>query len=56
MITRTYGRGKQQDPALKYRELYSISCDKPNGKQYEKKVYLRIAESLCCTTEMNTIL
>ena len=33
-INRMY---KQQGPSVQHRELYSISCDKPNGKQYEKE-------------------
>ena len=28
-----YGVDKQQDPAVQYRELYSVSCDKPYWKR-----------------------
>ena len=27
-----------------------------NGKEYEKNVYIRVTESLCCTPETNTTL
>ena len=32
-----YRMDKQQDPPVQFREIYSISCDKPNGKEYEKE-------------------
>ena len=37
MQTIVYRMDKQQGPIVWYRELYSISCDKPNGKEYEKE-------------------
>ena len=46
---------KQQGPTLEHRELYSVSCDKPNGNEYEKE-YICITESLCCMAEINTTL
>ena len=50
------------------RELYSISCNKPYGKEQEKNVHIYIQiymdththtyinESLYCTAEINTTL
>ena len=32
---------KQQSPTVQYRGLYATSCDKPNGKEYEKE-YIHI--------------
>ena len=31
---------KQQDPTVQHRKLYSISCDNPYGKEYEKRMYM----------------
>ena len=31
-----YKMDKQQGPTLQHRELYSISCDNHNGKEYEE--------------------
>ena len=48
---------KQQGPTVQHRELYSIFCDKPDGKEYVKEyIYICITESLCCTSEINTTL
>ena len=30
-----YRMGEQQGPTVEHRELYSTSCDKPYGKEYE---------------------
>ena len=32
-----YRMDKQQSPTIQHRELYSISGDKPYGKEYEKE-------------------
>ena len=47
---------KQQGPAIYHRELYSILCDKPYGKEYEKHicVYIYIIDSLCYTVDIKT--
>ena len=47
-----------QGPTVEPRELYSIFCSNLWGKNQKKKKtdYLRINESLCCTTESNTTL
>ena len=29
--------GEQQGPTVQHRELYSVSRDKPHGKEYEKE-------------------
>ena len=42
---------KQQGPNVYHRELYSISYDKPEWK----KIYIFLAESLCCMAEINTM-
>ena len=54
---------RQEGPTVQHRELYSLSCDEPNGKEYEKEcIYIctdtdiYISESLCCTVEINTTL
>ena len=55
----TQRMGKQQGPTVEHRELYSISCDKPEWKRIfhkENNVYICITESLCCTTVINTTL
>ena len=54
MQTIIYRMDKQQGPTVQHRELYSISCDKPYGKEHKK--YVCITESLCCTAEINTTL
>ena len=46
-----YRMDKQQGPTVQHRELYSISCDKPYGKVYEKE-YICITESFCCTAKI----
>ena len=43
---------QQKVSMVKYRELHSISCDKPSWK----RIYVCIAESLHCATEVNTTL
>ena len=54
---------KQQGPNVQHGELYSISYDKHNGKEYEKErvcvcvyIYACITESLCYTAVTNTTL
>ena len=37
MQTSIYRINKQQGLTVKHRELYSISCDKPEWKKYEKE-------------------
>ena len=37
MRTIIYRMNKQPDPTVRHRELYSISCEKPYGKEYEKE-------------------
>ena len=44
---------KQPGPTVWHRELYSISCGKP---EYEKYHYIRVTESLCYTAVINTTL
>ena len=58
MKTITQTMDKQQGLNVSHRELYSVSCDKPYGKEYEKNtcVHIYITESLCCTSVMNTTL
>ena len=34
MQTNTYRMDKQQGLTVEHRELYSISCDKPYGKEF----------------------
>ena len=53
---------KQQGPTVQHRELYSISYDSQNGKQYGKEcvcmyiyIYICKTESLGCTTAINTL-
>ena len=48
-------KDKQQDPTVQHRELYAVSCNKPQQKKYEK-VYICITELLCGTPETNTTL
>ena len=40
------------------RELYSMLCGDLNGKEIQKRVdmCIRIADSLCCTAEIDIIL
>ena len=52
MQTSIYRMEKLQGPTVEDRELYSISCDKPEWK----RIYTCIIESLCCTAEINTTL
>ena len=46
---------KQQGPTVQLRELYSVSCDRYNGKEYEK-AYICITESLYCREEIDVTL
>ena len=39
MQTNTYRMDKQQGLTVEPRELYSISCDKPYGKNTKKNIY-----------------
>ena len=39
--TITYRMHEQQDCTLQYRGLYSISCNKPQWKKYEKEYVYR---------------
>jgi len=45
--TLTY-RMDTQGPTVEHRELYSVSCDKP---QWER-IYTCITQSLCCTAKL----
>ena len=45
---------EQQGPAVYHRELYSVSCDKPEWKNIWKSIYI-LTESLCCTAEINRV-
>ena len=54
MQTITYKMDGQQGPTVQHRELYSISCDKPQWKRIRKRIH--ITESLCCTAEINKTL
>ena len=51
---------KYQGTSVQHRELYSISCDKPqwNGNEHEKvQLYICITESVIyCRAEINTTL
>ena len=47
--TNIYKIDKQQGPTIEHRELYSISCNKQYGKEYEK-------EYIFCSPETNTTL
>ena len=49
-------RMDKQDPNIQHRKLYSISCDKHNGKQYKKQHIYFTTESLCCEAEISTTL
>ena len=51
MQTITY-RMDKQDPTVRYREVYSISCDK-SYKNMKKNTYAYIHGSLCYTSETN---
>ena len=53
MAATVYKTDKQQDPTVLHRELYSISCNKLNGKCEKEYVYMHIpiTESLCCIPE-----
>ena len=51
MQTIIYRMDKQQCPTVQHRELYSISYNNHNRKEYEKE-YVYITESLCCTAEI----
>ena len=39
---RLFRMAQQQGPSVEHRELYSISCDKPYGKEYVKCTYIYI--------------
>ena len=55
--TTIYKIDKRQGSTVQQRKLYSISCNKPYGKEYEKEyVYICITESLRYTPETNTTL
>ena len=41
MRTNIHRMDKQQGLTVEHRELYSISCDNPYGKEYEKAYILR---------------
>ena len=54
-----YRMDEQQGPTVEHRELYSISCDKPEWKRiFEKRIdtCICIIETLCYTLEPNTTL
>ena len=51
--TTIYKMDKQQGPTVQHRELYSVSYNKPYGKEYE---YICITESLCYISATNTTL
>ena len=55
MQTSVYRINKQQGPTVQHREIYSISCDKPEWKKYEKEC-IYIYKFLCCTEETNITL
>ena len=51
-----YRMDEQQGPTIQHREQYSISYDKPNGKEYICiYTHIYITETLCFTVEMNQI-
>ena len=57
----TYKTDKQQAPTIQHTELHAISCNNLQWKRtWKRKIYtyvhIRINESLCCTSETNTIL
>ena len=57
MQTIIYRMDKQQNPTVWHMELYSISCNKLYGKEYENEYgYIYISELLCCVPETNTTL
>lgn len=39
MAATVYKTDKQQDPTVLHRELYSISCNKLNGKYEKEYIY-----------------
>ena len=50
---------KQQGPTVQHRELYSMSCNKLNGKESEKEhthTHIYTMESSCYIPEANTTL
>ena len=51
-----YVMDKQQCHKIWHRELYSVSCDKPNRKYFKNNLYTCITEPLCNTAEINTAL
>ena len=55
MQTIIYRTDKQQGLTVWQRELYSTSCDNPQWKRIYIHMYVCIAESLCCTAEINTV-
>ena len=61
MQTSIYKMDKQQGPTVKHRELYSMSCDKPEWKIIFMCMCVCVCvcvatESLCSTIEINTML
>ena len=58
MHTEVYGMTGQKGPAVQHRELYPVFCDALCGERVWERtgVCARIAESVCCTGEINTTL
>ena len=54
MQTLTYRTEKQQGPTAHPRELYSVSCDKPEWKRVWTRLSVCVTESCCCAGESNT--
>ena len=52
MQTIIYRMDKQQGPTVEHRELYLISCDKPEWKRIRKGIHVCITESFCCAAEI----
>ena len=50
---------KQQGPIVQHRELYLVSYNNHNGKEYFKRIYIYVhicmTESLCYIAEINII-
>ena len=50
-------RMDEQDPSVRHRELYSISCEKTiMEKNIKKNIFVCITESLCYTVEIGPTL
>ena len=50
------GRCKQESLSVQHRELYSISCDKPQWRGiFKKNAYMCITESLCYTAGWHNV-